>query len=85
MSNHSTDSISSWGSSGVQRVKEESQIIQTTVLENRQAGAEVCSHSLTFPAVEERRGKNISPPLSQECCPANKEKLIPCWKAAELS
>lgn len=45
----------------MQRVKEESRIIQTTVSENRQAGTEACSHSLTFPAVEERRGKKISP------------------------
>lgn len=46
----------------MQRVKEESQIIQTTVLESRQAGTEACSHSLTFPAVEEREErKKISP------------------------
>lgn len=44
----------------MQRVKEESQIIQTIVLENRRAGREACSHSLTFPAVEEREGKKIS-------------------------
>lgn len=44
----------------MQRVKEESQIIQTTVLEDRRAGTEACSHSLTFPAEEERRGKKIS-------------------------
>lgn len=48
----------------MQRVKEESQIIQTTVLEHRRAGTEACSHSLTFPAVEQRRGKKS--PLSQE-------------------
>lgn len=57
----------------MQRVKEESQIIQT-VSENRQAGTEACSHSLTFPAVEERRGEKKSP-LSQELLSSKQGKM----------
>lgn len=60
----------------MQRVKEKSQIIQTTVLEHRRAGTEACSHSLTFPAVEERKKKRgKKSPLSQELLSSKQGKM----------
>lgn len=54
-------------------VEGEPQIIQTTVKENRQAGTEACSHSLTFPAVEEGRGKKSL--LGQELLSSKQGKM----------
>lgn len=55
------------------RVEGESHVIQTRGKENGRAGAEGHSHSLTFPAVEERRGKKSL--LGQELLSSKQGKM----------
>lgn len=72
MSNHTAPNLSAH--EVVLGAKSEGRVPNNSILENTQAGTEGCSHSLTFPAVKERRGKKTPLLSAKNCCPANKEK-----------